>query len=161
MIIPARISVAEIIDSPGFRGFRRRALAGAETPPPTRTTWRTPEPNPPIARKTSGPGRRARAGKEPGNPASALRDDEVRSAVRGVGRYVLARIERLLFTDRRDRQAGRIDAELDHVVERRLGALLAEHEVVLVGAANVAVAFDRDLRIGMIVDPVSYTHLTL
>src|ERR1035438_6432792 len=72
------------------------------------------------AARAHGPGR----GKAEKGPASALRDDEVRSAVRGVCRFVLVRVEGLLFTDRGDRHAGRVDAELDHVVKRRLGALL-------------------------------------
>src|SRR5664279_4552772 len=140
MIIPGRISVAEIIDSPGFHSFRSgapdtwRSVPTFAGPAGGRRSLTQPSPKRQAARADRPGPRESRNG-----PASALRDDEVRSAVRGVCRFVLVRIERLIFTDRSDGHAGRVDAELDHVVKRRLGALFAEHEVV----------------------PVSYTHLTL
>src|ERR1039457_7644925 len=72
MIIPGRISVAEIIDSPGFHGFRSGARDKGERPHPT--CWRTSKPNLPFPKRTGGPGSSAR-------PAEKRRKDPLQRLV--------------------------------------------------------------------------------
>src|SRR5687768_1807839 len=88
-------------------------------------------------------------------PAGTLsaRHDEMGATVAGERRFAVERIERpfLAVGDRLQPVCGH--AERDEVVARGARALVAKGEVVLRGAALVAVAFHRDLGGAMVLQP--------
>src|SRR5258707_1269489 len=74
----------------------------------------------------------------PSQRALACLDEEVRAAVLGPALFALLRANGPLLTVADDRDATGLHTLGDEVVHRRLGAALAQREVVLVGAALVA-----------------------
>src|SRR5262249_45132167 len=76
--------------------------------------------------------------------ATLLRlDEEVSAAGLGPARFIVIGADRPLFAIGEDAHAILRDTLADQIVHRRLRPTLAEREVVLVGAALVAVALDQ------------------
>src|ERR1051326_2649915 len=69
-------------------------------------------------------------------------------------RLVVTRVERPLFTVADGADAGRVDAERRQVLLRGVRAAVAEGEVVLLGAALVAVTFDQEVVLRVLLEPV-------
>src|SRR4051812_37210820 len=74
---------------------------------------------------------------------------EVGAAVLLPGLLVVTRSPRLLRAEADGDQLHRLRAQLAEIALRRIGATLAERQVVLLGPALVAVALDADLQIGI------------
>src|SRR5262245_25298851 len=68
---------------------------------------------------------------------------EMRAAILRPCRLTVSSVEGTLFAVADGADAARVHAEGDEVLLRGVGALVAEREVVLLGAALVAVAFDE------------------
>src|SRR5690242_20021521 len=66
----------------------------------------------------------------------------------------VARIERPLFAVADRANARSVDAERGEVILRRLRAAVAESEVVLLGAAFVAMAFDEQVVLRILFEPI-------
>src|SRR5579883_671508 len=84
----------------------------------------------------------------------SLVDDRHAATVLRPGRLVRADHRRTLLAVADRRHAIRRDAERDEHVLHRGGATLAESQVVLARAALVAMAFDRDCHVGVLLKPV-------
>src|SRR5262249_39241443 len=74
--------------------------------------------------------------------------------VLGPGRFVVARLEGAVFAVADRLHAAGVDAQARQVLLRVVRAALAEGHVVLTRPAFVAVAFDRDLDRGVLLQPV-------
>src|SRR5262249_59020433 len=98
-----------------------------------------------AARRSRRPGPPGRQSKWCASCDSLLRgDDEMRAPVLRVRRFVVARIEGELLAVAHGAQPVARDAERDEVRARGGGAAFAQRQIVLGGAALVAVSFDRD-----------------
>src|SRR4051794_2649390 len=82
-----------------------------------------------------------------------LFDQEARAAILRPARLGLLGADGTLFTIADHRDAGGLDALRDEVVHRRARTALTQTEVVLVGAALVAVAFDQHELIAVLLEP--------
>src|SRR5258707_10388654 len=77
----------------------------------------------------------------------------VRAAVLRPRGVVMARIERPLFAVADGAHARPVDAERGQEVARRIGAAVAEGQVVLLGSALVAMSFDEQVVVRMRLQP--------
>ena len=77
----------------------------------------------------------------------------MRAAILAPARLVLLVANRPLLAVADDGDAVRLDALGDEVIHRRLCATLAERQVVLVGAALIAVSFDKYEVLGVRLQP--------
>src|ERR1700756_3233953 len=75
------------------------------------------------------------------------------AAVLGPGRLVMAGIERALLAVADGADAAGVDAEGDQILLGLVGAAGAEREVVLLGAALVAMAFDEQVVLRIFLQP--------
>ena len=85
--------------------------------------------------------------------AAQRRDREVRAAVPGVGLLGRRRVDRLLLAEGDGAQPLGRDTEAHQVVPRGPGPLVPERQVVLDGAARVAVTLDGHARVAMALEP--------
>src|SRR5262245_3074810 len=94
------------------------------------------------------------AGENRPNPCSnaglGLHKDKLATAVSGIGRLVMARIDGLVFAvaDGLDSVVG--EAELDELLAERQGAALAQRAIVLGGASLVAMSLHEHFKAGLI-----------
>src|SRR5687767_15718219 len=72
-------------------------------------------------------------------------DREVRAAVPCATRGCLVRVDRAILAEAHRAEPRRVDAPADQVIARRVGATLAERQVVLLRADGVSVTFDGHL----------------
>src|SRR5205085_2957064 len=78
----------------------------------------------------------------------------MRAAILRPRRLVVSRIEGTLFAVADGADAAAVDAEGHEVLLGRVGALVAEGQVVLLGAALVAVPFDQQTVLPVLPQPV-------
>src|SRR6187455_1873386 len=83
-------------------------------------------------------------------PALLARVDDVVAAVLGPGRFVVAGVLRLLLAEAHGLDLAVLRAEQRHHALDRVGALLAERDVVFARAALVGVALDRHARVAVL-----------
>src|SRR5262245_44378993 len=102
---------------------------------------------PVSAMTTTGPTAQRRG--IPGACSRSVANDEVAAPVLGPRGLVVTHGNRLLLAEADGRNAGGIHAEVDQVALGRLCTALAQREVVLLGAALVAVALDLDRHVAL------------
>src|SRR5258708_23464628 len=79
--------------------------------------------------------------------------DEMVAAVFGPRRFVVTWIERTLLAVADCADAACIDAESDEILFGLVGAAVTEGEVVLLGAALVAMSFDEQVVLPVLLEP--------